>query len=149
MRHDSALVLVVDDDELIRELLRTRLELDGLRTASARDGVEALNMLACHRPSAMVLDVSMPRMDGFQLLESLRRTNRLPPPTLMLTARNATEDVQRAIGLGAKDYLAKPFDDRLLLRRVRRLLRSPAPQAEATSTSEPSPLAARGEELFL
>ncbi len=149
MRHDSPLVLIVDDDEHIRELLRTRLELDGLKTASARDGVEALNMLASRRPSAMVLDVSMPLMDGFQLLESLRRTNRLPPPTLMLTARNATEDVQRAIGLGAKDYMAKPFDDQLLLRRVRRLLRSPALQAGATSTPEPSPSAARGEELFL
>lgn len=149
MRHDSPLVLIVDDDELIRELLRTRLELDGLRTASARDGVEALDVLASRRPAAMVLDVSMPRMDGFQLLESLRRTNRLPPPTLMLTARNAAEDVQRAIGLGAKDYMAKPFDDQLLLRRVRRLLRSPAPQAGATSTPETPPPAARGEELFL
>jgi DNA-binding response OmpR family regulator len=149
MRHDSPLVLIVDDDELIRDLLRTRLELDGLRTASARDGIEALDVLASRRPSAMVLDVSMPRMDGFQLLESLRRSNRRPPPTLMLTARNATEDVQRAIGLGAKDYMAKPFDDQLLLRRVRRLLRSPAPRAGAAATPEPSPSAARGEELFL
>jgi two-component system OmpR family response regulator len=135
-------VLIVDDDEHIRDLLRTRLELDGLTTISANDGLEAMTALANHRPAAMLLDVSMPRMDGFQLLDALRRTRRTPPPTLMLTARNAAEDVQRAIAMGAKDYLSKPFDDQLLLRRVRRLLRAPAPQP----TPPPKP---SGDELFL
>lgn len=144
MRLEAPLVLIVDDDEHIRALLRTRLELDGLTTISANDGLEAMTALTNHRPAAMLLDVSMPRMDGFQLLEALKRTRRAPPPTLMLTARNAAEDVRRAIGLGAKDYLAKPFNDQLLLRRVRRLLRSPASPAET-----PPPEAPRGDELFL
>lgn len=144
MRLEAPLVLIVDDDELIRELLRTRLELDGLRTICATDGVDALTALSNHRPAAMVLDVNMPRMDGFQLLDTLKRTRRTPPPTLMLTARNAAEDVQRAIAMGAKDYLAKPFNDQLLLRRVRRLLRTPAPPEE--TTSEPP---AKGQDLFL
>ena len=141
MRLEAPLVLIVDDDELIRELLRTRLELAGLTTLCAGDGVEAMATLANHRPAAMLLDISMPRMDGFQLLEALRRTRRALPPTLMLTARNASEDVQRAIALGAKDYLAKPFDDQLLLRRVRRLLRAPAPK--------PPPASSSSQELFL
>lgn len=139
MRLDAPLVLIVDDDELIRELLRTRLELDGLNTVCARDGVEALAALSNHRLAAMLLDISMPNMDGFQLLDTLRRTRRIPPPTLMLTARNAAEDVQRAIAMGAKDYLAKPFNDQMLLRRVRRLLRAPGV----------SPPKSSGEELFL
>ena len=144
MRLESPLVLIVDDDEHIRALLRTRLELDGLTTICANDGIEAMTALANHRPAAMLLDVSMPRMDGFQLLETLRKVRRPPPPTLMLTARNAAEDVQRAIALGAKDYLSKPFNDQLLLRRVRRLLRSPAPAAAAPTTERPT-----GDELFL
>jgi DNA-binding response OmpR family regulator len=143
MRPDSPLVLIIDDDEHIRALLRTRLELDGLTTISANDGVEAMTALANHRPAAMLLDVSMPRMDGFQLLETLQKSRRTPPPTLMLTARNAAEDVQRAIALGAKDYLSKPFNDQLLLRRVRRLLRP------ATPAAGPPPAPPGGDELFL
>lgn len=144
MRHDAPLVLIVDDDEHIRDLLRTRLELDGLHTVCAQDGIEAMITLASHRPAAMVLDVSMPRMDGFQMLEALKRTRRAPPPTLMLTARNAADDVRRAISLGAKDYLAKPFNDQLLLRRVRRLLRAPTPAVEP-----PPPERSKGDELYL
>ncbi|MCE3288046.1 MAG: response regulator [Caulobacter sp.] len=139
---EAPLVLIVDDDEHIRDLLRTRLELDGLNTISANDGVEALATLTNHRPAAMLLDVSMPRMDGFELLEALRRTRRTPPPTLMLTARNAAEDVQRAIAMGAKDYLAKPFNDQMLLRRVRRLLRAPVQPTKPPADSS-------GQELFL
>ncbi|MDB5471976.1 MAG: two component transcriptional regulator [Caulobacter sp.] len=149
MRPDAPLVLIVDDDEHIRSLLQTRLELDGLRTIFACDGIEAMTLLYSHRPAAMVLDVSMPRMDGFQMLEALQRTRRPPPPTLMLTARNAAEDVRRAIALGAKDYLAKPFNDQLLLRRVRRLLRAPALQAEPAPPEPPPPEQLRGDELFL
>lgn len=144
MRHDAPLILVVDDDDHIRDLLRTRLELDGLRTIFAKDGIEAMIVLSTHKPAAMVLDVSMPRMDGFQMLDALRRTRRVPPPTLMLTARNAADDVRKAIALGAKDYLAKPFNDQLLLRRVRRLLRAASP-AEAPPPAQPS----KGDELYL
>jgi DNA-binding response OmpR family regulator len=144
MRHDAPLVLIVDDDEHIRDLLRTRLELDGLTTICAGDGIEGMITLASHRPAAMVLDVSMPRMDGFQMLEALKRTRRVPPPTLMLTARNAADDVRRAISLGAKDYLAKPFNDQLLVRRVRRLLRPPVPAAQ-----DQPPEGRTGEELYL
>lgn len=143
MRHDAPHVLIVDDDEQIRDLLRTRLELDGLHTVCANDGIEGMISLTSHRPAAMLLDVSMPRMDGFQMLEALKRTRRIPPPTLMLTARNAAEDVRRAISLGAKDYLAKPFNDQMLLRRVRRLLRPPTPALQ-TSPEHPG-----GDELYL
>lgn len=150
MRPDAPVVLVVDDDELVRDLLRIRLELDGLMPVVAKDGIEAMTLLSSHRPAAMLLDVSMPRMDGFQVLKTLRRTNRTPPPTLMLTARNAAEDVRKAIELGAKDFLAKPFNDQLLLRRVRRLLRPP-PKPAPTPKAQVAPSADTGSdrELFL
>jgi DNA-binding response OmpR family regulator len=84
----------------------------------------------------MILDVNMPSMDGFGVLEHMKRVGPLKVPTLVLTARHNAEDVEKAIRLGAKDYLAKPFDDRLLLARVARLFRAPAvPAAHAAATA--------------
>jgi two-component system OmpR family response regulator len=72
----------------------------------------------------MILDINMPELDGFGVLEALGQDAGLTP-ILVLTARHAAEDVRRAIGLGAKDYLAKPFSESQLLARVARLLRTP------------------------
>lgn len=122
-------ILIADDDEMIRDLLRTRLEIAGYATVSAEDGVEAFSHATQRRLAAMLLDVNMPRMDGFQVLDAVRRSGRPLPPTLMLTARHANSDVRKALALGAKDYMAKPFDDQMLLRRVARLLRTLAPDS--------------------
>jgi DNA-binding response OmpR family regulator len=132
------LILITDDDELIRDLLGVRLDLAGYRTVTANDGVSALTAIAEYRPAAMILDLAMPRLDGFGVLSTLRRLGRPIPPTLILTARHATADVRTAMSLGAKDYMAKPFDDQTLLRRVSRLLRSP-PQVAAGPAPTPSP----------
>lgn len=118
-------ILVVDDNEAVRELLSIRLGVLGYTVHTAKDGGRALEAFEHVRPDAMIVDISMPRLDGFGLLthlgpERLRRT-----PTLMLTARNNDTDVRRAIQLGAKDYLAKPFDEQQLFRRVARLMRRP------------------------
>lgn len=119
-------VLVVDDDALIMELIVTRLELAGYVTAQARDGRDALTRLADFRPQAMVLDLNMPYLDGFGVLRHMQSPAAVTrPATLVLTARNQTEDVQRAIQLGARDYLSKPFRDDQLLARVGRLLARP------------------------
>jgi DNA-binding response OmpR family regulator len=77
------------------------------------------------RPDAIVLDINMPEMDGFEVLGALNSASTAMIPVLILTARHAVGDVQRAIGLGAKDYLAKPFSEAQLLARVRRLFRAP------------------------
>lgn len=116
----KARLLVVDDDPMMLELLVTRLELAGYAVATARDGVEALRRLHEYRPHGVILDINMPRLDGFGVLEQMN-TGRWP--VLVLTARNQTPDVQRAISLGARDFLSKPFKDNQLLLRVARLLR--------------------------
>ena len=121
----KARILVVDDDPMILELLVTRLDLAGYQVASARDGHEALKRIADVQPHCMILDVNMPRLDGFGVLSHLKSTGRiLNLPVMVLTARYQASDVQEAIRLGAKDFLAKPFKDNQLFMRVERLLRS-------------------------
>lgn len=121
-------ILVVDDDPAILELITLRLDLAGYETRTARDGADALRAIHETKPAAMILDINMPYMDGFEVLERLRGSGALARlPTMVLTARNNVEDVRRAISLGARDYMAKPFDDRMLLSRVARLLRPPRP----------------------
>jgi DNA-binding response OmpR family regulator len=119
-------ILVVDDDKAILELVSTRLTLAGYNVFSARNGHEALTRLSSLRPAAMVLDLNMPTLDGFGVLQRMGKEWTARTPTLVLTARNGTADVQRAIKLGARDYLAKPFKDSDLLMRVARLFRRPA-----------------------
>ena len=120
----KARVLITDDDAGIRDLLRDQLEAAGFETKVARDGHEALDRIASFRPDAMVLDLSMPGLDGFGVLQSLQdQAVRLP--VLVLTARHDASDVRKAVSLGARDYLAKPFTEAQLKARIARLLRKP------------------------
>ena len=122
---------------MTRELLVTRLELGGFHAVTARDGREALRNVREMHPEAMVLDINMPELDGFEVLASLKSRGELEHlPVLVLTARHTTADVQTAIRLGARDYLAKPVDPAVFLNRVRRLLRK-APQAPGPPPSAP------------
>ena len=83
-------------------------------------------------PQGVILDIGMPFMDGFGVLSALQASAKLrPTPVLVLTARNAADDVKRAIRLGAKDYMTKPFDDARLLSRVARLVRGAQPAARS------------------
>ena len=116
-------VLVVEDDAFLLELITTRLELAGFDTRSARDGSQALQRLTEFRPEAMVLDINMPVLDGFGVLVHMQAQGLTEKtPTMVLTARNSPEDVAKAIKLGARDYLSKPFRDEQLIARVGRLL---------------------------
>jgi two-component system OmpR family response regulator len=119
-------VLVVDDSPHIVELIVTRLRLAGLETQVARNGQEAIQRLGEFRPEAMVLDINMPILDGFGVLAYMQ-TNGLSAkiPTMVLTANNNAADVAKAVKLGARDYLSKPFKDALLVQRVGRLLSRP------------------------
>ena len=117
-------IVVAEDDEAVLDLVRTRLMLAGYDTHYARDGAEALKVIASCRPSAIILDVNMPEMDGFTVLKTLKKQSAtMLIPVMMLTARNAPQDVERAISLGASDFLVKPFNDQALLMRVARLVR--------------------------
>lgn len=114
-------VLVVDDDPHIRKLVRLLLTGEGLEALEAEDGVEALRLLESVSVDMVVLDVMMPRMDGWQLCRELREHYELP--LLMLTAKGETEMKVKGFDLGADDYLVKPFDPPELIARVKALLK--------------------------
>ena len=121
-------IVIAEDDPMVLELITTRLELAGFQTFSARNGSEALSRIIHVRPDGLVLDINMPILDGFQVLERIRTGNaNHRPPTLVLTARNRPEDVKRAIELGARDFISKPFKDDQLIARVTRLVRKAKP----------------------
>lgn len=121
-------LLIAEDDAGIREILRARLHQMGFDPQVARNGREALDRIIAWRPDGVVLDINMPELDGFGVLEALQRRSLKPPPTLVLTARHTGDDVRRAIRLGAKDYLTKPFTEAQLQARMGRLFRA-APSA--------------------
>lgn len=117
-------ILVVDDDPAVLDLVVARLEIAGYETCWARDGSTAMERLRDTRPAAMILDLSMPNLDGFGVLDLMsRRSDLARTPVLVLSARTGAEDVKLAMTLGASDYLSKPFDTSRLLARVARLLR--------------------------
>ncbi len=120
---DGDLILVADDDEDILSLVRIRLERAGYRVVSAQNGEEALQLARRERPSLAVLDVMMPRLDGYGVLQALREDPELAgTPVLMLSARVHAEDVGRGLDAGADDYLPKPFRADRLLEVVQQLL---------------------------
>jgi CheY-like chemotaxis protein len=119
-------VLIVDDEPGVLEIIVTRLAIAGYTTFQARNGQEATRRLAEVTPNAMLLDINMPLVDGFEVLSQMQRNGQTKDVAVMvLTARNQPQDVRRAIALGARDFLAKPFKDALLLNRVARLVRRP------------------------
>ena len=121
-------ILVVEDDESIRNLIVSQLEDAGFAVATAADGLEGLAAIRERRPDAVLLDINMPRMDGFTMLERMKsnpETSNLP--VLMLSAQSSPEDIRRAVQLGADDYIGKPFESRQLLRRVDRMIRKITP----------------------
>jgi two-component system alkaline phosphatase synthesis response regulator PhoP len=118
----NELILIVDDEPSIVQLARMYLERDGFRTESANDGEAALDKVARGHPALVVLDVMLPKLDGFDVCRRLRATEN-SPAILMLTARD--EDIDKILGLelGADDYLTKPFNPRELVARVKAILR--------------------------
>lgn len=115
------LILVIDDDEAIRQSLSRELALAGYETLAAADGVEGRYLFEHHQPDLVVTDLAMPRADGFAVISAVRRTDRTP--VLVLSVRGEEEDKVRALDLGADDYVIKPFSLRELLARVRSQLR--------------------------
>ena len=127
----SASVLLADDEEAVRDSLERALQLERLNVILARDGQEALDLLAVVSPDLMILDVSMPRVDGLEVCRRLRDTGDRTP-VLMLTARDAVEHRVEGLDAGADDYLGKPFALAELKARVRALLRRVDAPGEAS-----------------
>jgi CheY-like chemotaxis protein len=119
---DPGRVLVVDDDPVIRQLIRLNLELEGFEVAEAADGLACLALVADFAPHVVVLDVAMPELDGLAVATRLRAD----PATsalkiLVASARAQQADVRRGIEAGADAYVTKPFDPEVLVRTVRDL----------------------------
>lgn len=114
-------LLVVDDDSYIRELVSHFMKAEGFGVSEASDGLEALELLERERIDLAVIDVMMPRMDGWELCRQLREHWDIP--TLMLTAKGETPQKLKGFELGADDYLVKPFEPLELVARVKALLK--------------------------
>jgi DNA-binding response OmpR family regulator len=117
-------ILIAEDDSLMRDAIRVRLNTAGYETHTARSGREAIDRAIVVKPHALLLDINLPEIDGFGVLEAFRTDlPELVIPTIMLTARRSGDDVQKAIGLGAVDYLTKDAIKDSLLPRLARALR--------------------------
>ncbi len=119
---EQARILVVDDEPAVQNALSRALALEHYDVASARDGLQALEMLGNSPYEAIILDIAMPRMNGLEVCKRLRDGGD-GTPVLMLTARGEVDDRVAGLDAGADDYLIKPFALRELLARVRALLR--------------------------
>jgi two-component system OmpR family response regulator len=126
-------IMVVDDEAGVRELVCDALRIAGFETLQANDGMSALTALRTAKPDLLIIDINMPLMDGFDLVERLRSQDDLTP-VLMLSARSDRADITRGLSLGADDYVTKPFGLEELLLRVKAILRRTS-KVSATSTT--------------
>ena len=114
-------ILVVDDDPDLLGVTTFALQQAGFLVVRAADGEEALTVFGREQPDLAVLDINLPKLGGFALARAIRQQSAIP--MIMLTVRDAEEDVVKALALGADDYLTKPFSPRVLIARIRALLR--------------------------
>jgi len=116
-----SIVLLVEDERRIRDIVRDYFSAHGLECDLARDGAEALDLLRDHDYDAILLDIFMPHLDGFQVCQAVRRSSRVP--ILFLTALGDEEDMLRGYALGCDDYVTKPFSLAVLLAKTQALIR--------------------------
>ena len=122
----QTLALVVDDSITMRRVTQRLLERNGFRVVTAKDGVEAISLLQDHRPDIILLDVEMPRMDGYEFARHVRNDAALARvPIIMVTSRVSEKHRARAIEIGVNDYLGKPYQERELLEAVQLQLNPP------------------------
>lgn len=126
-------ILIVDDEENIIELGRLYLENEGYQVEAANDGLAALDKFKKLNPALIVLDLMLPKLDGWEVCKKIRATSQVP--IIMLTAR--TDDIDKIVGLelGADDYMTKPYNPRELVARVKAVLRRGGVQARAKAQS--------------
>ena len=131
---DKKKILVVDDEAAIGDILKINLEREGYLVYVAMDGEEGANIALTQNPDLVLLDVMLPKMDGFEVCKKIRRESEVP--IVMLTAR--TEEIDKILGLelGADDYVTKPFSVRELMARVKANLRRTVPKENIPDTEE-------------
>lgn len=117
-------ILIVDDEELIRDLIKEYISLENFSTEEAADGREALKLIQQNSYALIILDVMMPKMDGWSVCREIRKTSQVP--IIMLTARGEEYDKLLAFELGVDDYIVKPFSPKELLARMKAIIRRSA-----------------------
>lgn len=131
---EEVVIALVDDDRNILTTVSIALQAEGFVTRLYSDGATALRSLVENPPDLAVFDIKMPKMDGLELLRRLRATSELP--VIFLTSKDDERDEELGLGLGADDYIAKPFSLRLLIARIRAILRRSAPVHELDGSEE-------------
>ncbi len=117
-------IMVVDDSVTVRKVTGRFLEREGFRVITAKDGVEALQLLQDHIPDVMLLDIEMPRMDGFEVAKNIRTSSRLRDiPIIMITSRTGEKHRDHAFELGVNKYMGKPYQEDLLLSNIKELIK--------------------------
>ncbi|HNR01175.1 MAG TPA: response regulator transcription factor [Anaerolineaceae bacterium] len=119
--YKNKLILVVDDEERMARFIRLNLEHDGFQVVEANRGMQAIQLQRDRMPDVVILDVMMPDIDGFEVLQLIRETSQVP--VIMLTAKGEEDDRVRGLELGADDYITKPFSPREMVSRVKAVLR--------------------------
>jgi chemosensory pili system protein ChpA (sensor histidine kinase/response regulator) len=118
-RDGRTFVMVVDDSITVRRVTERLLERNGMRVITAKDGVDAVSLLREHRPDIILLDIEMPRMDGFEVANHVRNDPRLQHiPIVMITSRVGQKHRTRAMETGVDDYLGKPYQENQLLATI-------------------------------
>jgi len=132
---DSRHILIVEDEKRLQEVIRIYLEREGYRVSQAYDGEAALRLLARENIDLVLLDVMLPRIDGWQVCERIRETSQVP--IIMVTARTQEYDKIKGFDLGVDDYVSKPFSPRVLVKRIQAVLRRClGPQSEQRQDQE-------------
>lgn len=142
---DPKTILIVDDDLELSDGLRTVLEKQGHRVMQARDGQQGKQAIYQHRPDLVILDMMMPRMGGYPVLEHFRDKNDAPP-IIMITANEGSRHKAYAEYLGVVDYIRKPFAMERLLEAVERGLSGLGPVSQAAPAKKAAPKAKSGDE---
>lgn len=127
-------ILVVDDDTNICELLRLYLEKEGYVVKIVNDGVSAINAFKQENPDLTLLDIMIPKLDGWQVCREIRKFS--DKPIIMLTAKGETFDKVLGLELGADDYVTKPFDTKEVVARIKAVLRRTAPASDTSDVKE-------------
>jgi len=114
-------ILIVDDEQQLAGFVKMRLEANNFNVILASDGIEGLKKAGEEKPDLILLDIQMPNLDGFGVLTRLKESRETASvPVIMLTAKDAPDNIAKALEIGADDYIVKPFDSKILLEKIRK-----------------------------
>jgi len=140
MESNPKKILLVEDEVNLRELVKARLEQNGYEVTVAGDGYQAIFQARRVKPDLIILDLMIPRLDGYTVCRTLKASSDLATvPIIMFTARSSPDDMRRGMDMGADAYVTKPFDPATLIAKIEELLQSRTPVEEPPTSSSGTP----------